>query len=80
MELAEKVSLKAGARSKPIGTLPAVKETQEKDGDTFEIMANVIWAEVGRAIMDELGSKVFSAGKPSEFRKVRPSFCTSSKA
>jgi len=36
----------------------------------FEIMANVIWEEVGRAIMDELGSVVFSAGRPNEFRKV----------
>lgn len=37
----------------------------------FEIMANVIWAEIGRSIMEELGSVVFSAGNPSEFQKVR---------
>lgn len=36
----------------------------------FEIMANVIWAEIGRGIMEELGSVVFSAGNPSEFQKV----------
>ncbi|KAG8951414.1 hypothetical protein FRC04_006185 [Tulasnella sp. 424] len=35
----------------------------------FEIMANVIWAEIGRSIMEELGSVVFSAGNPSEFQK-----------
>ncbi|KAG9017709.1 hypothetical protein FRB90_000194 [Tulasnella sp. 427] len=35
----------------------------------FEIMANVIWAEIGRSIMEELGSIVFSAGNPSEFQK-----------
>jgi len=32
-------------------------------------MANVIWAEISHAIMDELGSVVFAAGKPDEFRK-----------
>lgn len=33
-------------------------------------MANVIWPEIGQAIMDELGSVVFAAGKPDEFLKV----------
>ena len=36
----------------------------------FEIMANVVWAEIGRALMDELGSVIFAAGKPDDFRKV----------
>jgi hypothetical protein len=36
----------------------------------FEIMANVVWEEVGKAIMDELGSVVFAVGRPNEFRKV----------
>lgn len=38
--------------------------------DGFEIMANVIWAEIGRTVMEELGSVVFSAGNPEEFQKV----------
>lgn len=33
-------------------------------------MANVVWAEIGQAIMDELGSVVFAAGKTDEFRHV----------
>jgi hypothetical protein len=33
-------------------------------------MANVVWAEIGQAIMDELGSVIFAAGKTDEFRKV----------
>jgi conserved oligomeric Golgi complex subunit 2 len=36
----------------------------------FEIMANVIWAEIGQALMDELGTVIFSAGRPAEFKKV----------
>lgn len=37
----------------------------------FEVLANVIWAEIARALMDELGSALFAAGRPDEFRKVR---------
>ena len=48
---------------------------QEVDGAVdargFEILANVIWAEIARALMDELGSALFAAGRPDEFRKVR---------
>jgi hypothetical protein len=29
----------------------------------FEIMANVIWAEIGQALMEELGAVIFSAGR-----------------
>ncbi|OBZ70879.1 Conserved oligomeric Golgi complex subunit 2 [Grifola frondosa] len=57
MEIAEGVCVQSGERS----------AGREECG--FEIMANVVWAEVGRAIMDELGSVVFAAGKPDEFRK-----------
>lgn len=37
----------------------------------FEVLANVIWAEIARALMDELGSALFAAGRPDEFREVR---------
>jgi conserved oligomeric Golgi complex subunit 2 len=36
----------------------------------FEILANVVWAEVARALMDELGSTLFAAGRPDEFLRV----------
>lgn len=39
----------------------------------FEILANVVWAEIARALMDELGSTLFAAGRPDEFRRVRAS-------
>ena len=42
----------------------------EEEGGGFEIMANVVWSEIGRALMDELGGVIFAAGKPDEFRKV----------
>ena len=41
------------------------------DGKRFEIMANVIWEEIGQAIMNELDSIVFSAGRPDDFRRVQ---------
>ncbi|EMD37937.1 hypothetical protein CERSUDRAFT_50066 [Gelatoporia subvermispora B] len=53
--------------SQPYSLVNSTKPRGEESG--FEIMANVIWSEVGRAVMDELGSVVFAAGKPEEFRK-----------
>ncbi|KDQ28122.1 hypothetical protein PLEOSDRAFT_44979 [Pleurotus ostreatus PC15] len=35
----------------------------------FRIFSDVIWAELGSAIMDELGTVVFASGKPNEFKK-----------
>ncbi|KAH9180208.1 COG complex component [Lactarius sanguifluus] len=35
------------------------------------IFANVVWAELARALMDEFGSTLFAAGRPDEFRRVR---------
>lgn len=51
-----------------------IKENGSNEG--FEILANAVWAEFGRAIMDEMGGAVFAAGRPDEFRKViRPIYC-----
>ncbi|KAJ7703146.1 oligomeric golgi complex component, COG2-domain-containing protein [Mycena rosella] len=76
MGIADKVSLKSvstGRKDKSLGavlvSLPAEKPSRDVDDDGFEIMANVVWEEFGRAIMDELGSVVFAAGRPNEFRK-----------
>ena len=79
MEIADKVSVKSSARmsasasrtqllSASMENLPTHMKNDEEGG--FDILANVVWAEVGRAIMDELGNVVFAAGKPDEFRKV----------
>lgn len=63
MDVAERISARIG---------------REVDGAVdargFEVLANVIWAEIARALMDELGSALFAAGRPDEFRKVRWSF------
>lgn len=64
MEIAEAVCAKSGSR-----TRHGAGSEEQQPG--FEIMANVVWAEVGRALMDELGSVIFAAGRPDEFRKVR---------
>lgn len=42
----------------------------ESNDKEFAILANVVWEELARAIQDEIGGSVFSAGKPDEFRKV----------
>lgn len=74
MELAEKVSSKVVRTEKALKSPKKLTEneplndSEEREG--YEIMANVVWAEFGRAIMDEMGGVVFAAGKPDEFRKA----------
>ncbi|TFK75389.1 COG complex component [Pluteus cervinus] len=74
MKIAEKVSVDPTstarvdkpARSPPVS---ASHDAVDPSADGFQIMANVIWEEIGRAIMDELGGIVFATGRPNEFRK-----------
>ncbi|PSR73204.1 hypothetical protein PHLCEN_2v10925 [Hermanssonia centrifuga] len=76
MEVAEKVSVKpnsrpakgALSRTPLLGTSLQPIKTKEEEGG-FEIMANVVWAEIGKAVMEELGGVIFAAGNPDEFRK-----------
>jgi hypothetical protein len=80
MEVGERVCLRGGGRAgagvgggKELARVVVVGKEKEKErqgGEAFEIMANVVWAEFGRAIIDELGNIVFAAGRPDEFRKV----------
>ena len=78
MEIAEKVSVKTSTKTIASSSRTSLlmpteltegKPKNERDGG-FQIMANVVWCEIGKAIMDELGGVVFAAGKPDEFRKV----------
>ncbi|PIL35979.1 hypothetical protein GSI_01639 [Ganoderma sinense ZZ0214-1] len=64
MEIAEAVCAKSGSRA-------AGAHGEKRDGEEpgFEVMANVVWAEIGRALMDELGSVIFAAGRPDDFRE-----------
>jgi len=70
MTTAEKVSIG------PSSEFPLENFSSNSDGDAgpgsreFQIMANVVWDEFGRSIMDEIGGIVFAAGRPGEFRKV----------
>jgi hypothetical protein len=59
MDVAERISSRIG------------QEVDSADAKGFEVLANVIWVEIARALMDELGSALFAAGRPDEFRKVR---------
>ena len=80
MSLAEKVSVKSippsisksglALTTAPPPPPPSTLDGSEGDGDKgFRILSNVVWAELGTAIMDELGGVVFAVGKPDEFRK-----------
>jgi hypothetical protein len=79
MEIATRVTQR---RTKPVNAINAVSTPPrgspapglpEISGQStsFEIMANAVWAEIGRSLMDELGAVIFAAGKPAEFKKVR---------
>lgn len=77
MDVAAKIGARHGKKHMPA---PEVVEDDMLGGPDegenlaasthFEIMANVIWAEIGQALMEELGSVIFSAGRPAEFKKV----------
>ncbi|KAF7428648.1 hypothetical protein PC9H_007875 [Pleurotus ostreatus] len=74
MEIAERVSIVSNADVKPDKSSTdssAVADAHPSDGRTkgFRIFSDVIWAELGSAIMDELGTVVFASGKPNEFKK-----------
>lgn len=63
MEVAERISARTGQ------TTDSADDGNDAKG--FEIFANVVWAELARALTDELGNTLFAAGRPDEFRKVR---------
>ena len=71
MECADRISLKARPHASEEMLSSSSPGKIEEEDDGFEIMANVIWDEVGRALMDDLGNVVFAVGRPDEFRKVR---------
>lgn len=69
MDLAERVTGKQVSPRQP-DSGPDPEPTTCIDTQDFQIMANVVWDELARSIMSELGGVVFSSGRPSEFRKV----------
>jgi len=73
MSLAEKMAVKPHREARVDKATDSPSEMNgkaevEKRG--FQIMSDVVWEELGRAIMDEIGSIVFAAGNPKEFRLV----------
>lgn len=74
IDLAERAnSLRSYKRNK--GRIPG--GARERDGEdidlpkeSFDIMGGVIWAEIGKSLMENLGSTLFAAGRPDEFQKV----------
>ena len=52
---------------------PSIPDNEmDDDKKGFQILTNVVWSEISRAIVDEIGSVVFAAGRPNNFCKVRP--------
>jgi hypothetical protein len=73
VEIAEKVSIKSAtpSRADRVASIsPSETPAKATGAQGFEIMANVIWSEVGKTVMEELDSFVFAAGNPNEFRQV----------
>ena len=74
MDLAERVTLKPSSTSRPVKGLvePSTPDSEtDDDKKGFQILTNVVWSEISRAIVDEIGTVVFAAGRPNDFRKVR---------
>jgi hypothetical protein len=72
MDIAEKVSIKPSSELplKKLQFSPNPETNSGPESREFQIMANVVWDEFGRSVMDEIGGIVFAAGRPNEFRKV----------
>lgn len=79
IELADKLSVKSHQRTDSLtspsptalnmanaGSKETSRAREDEDERGFEILANVVWEEFGRAIMDDLGSVVFSSGRPAD--------------
>ncbi|KDQ21263.1 hypothetical protein BOTBODRAFT_197088 [Botryobasidium botryosum FD-172 SS1] len=78
MDVAENIMQRSNKLAKgKLGSLDLVLREggpEKGDGDEgpqqgFQIMARVVWAEIGKAVMDELGSAVFAVGRPDDFQK-----------
>ncbi|KAF8973230.1 COG complex component [Flammula alnicola] len=71
MDIAGKISMKTSeARTENGDDLSPNTDNGVGEGSKeFQILANVVWDELGRSIMDEIGAVVFAAGRPNEFRK-----------
>lgn len=78
IELSEKVNKKhqdQDAKSRLLAVKrPEVVEDEDDDAtrlqERFEFVGRVLWPDIGRALMDELGTMLFAAGRPDEFQKV----------
>lgn len=67
LELSERVASKADAKPM-LAQIPQAIVAQQ--ATCFNIMSNVVWDEIGRGLIDELGSILFAAGRPEDFKKV----------
>lgn len=69
MDLADRLRTKSLSNTTLLLTIDD-EATVADDERYFDILANVLWTELARSIMDDLGSQVFAVGKPNEFKKV----------
>lgn len=68
--VAPSITLQKGQKPPLDGFATGLAFDSERTDNSFNIFADVVVDTFARALMDDLGSVVFSAGKPDEFRKV----------
>lgn len=69
MTLGDKIAVATHTESRMAKGDDTPVEVEETRG--FQIMSHVVWEELGKSLMDEIGVVVFAAGSPKEFRQVR---------
>jgi len=70
MSLADKIALATHTESRTTKRDEIIMEVSVEESRGFQIMSNVVWDELGKSLMDEIGVVVFAAGNPKEFRQV----------
>jgi len=72
MSLADKIALATHSESRTTKRDEIHMEVSRcvEESRGFQIMSNVVWDELGKSLMDEIGAVVFAAGNPKEFRQA----------
>ena len=72
MSLADRIAVATPTESRTAKPDDTPMEVDRSVDETrgFQIMSHVVWDELGKSLMDEIGVVVFAAGSPKEFRQV----------
>lgn len=53
-----------------VGTYQPLLQIADDLSGRFDLFAGVLWPEISKAIIDQLGNSIFAAGRPDELHKV----------